>query len=96
MAINTELKNSTIDVRTGTKCVRIAPDGVWCEKDGKEEFVPADTVVVALGMRSRADLAAALSQTAPEFYLIGDCNTPRNVFFSTDEAYHVAMDIGRL
>lgn len=96
MAIDVELKSSSIDVNLGTRCVRIEEKGVWCEKDGEEKFFPADTVVVALGLRGRSREAAALSQCAPEFYLIGDCNAPRNVYYSTDEAYHVAMDIGRV
>jgi len=95
MAINKELKYSDIDVRLSTKCVRITEDGVWCLKDGKEEFVAADTVVVALGLKALSKEASALSICAPEFYMIGDCNTPRNIYFSTNEAYHVAMDIGR-
>ena len=96
MAIATELKSSTIDVRTGTRCVSIEEGGVWCEKDGERIFFPADTVVVALGLAPLSSEAAELSRCAPEFYMIGDCNTPRNILFSTNEAWHVAMDIGRV
>lgn len=96
MAIAKELKYSTIDVRLGNRCTRIDENGVYVIKDGQEDFIPADTVVVALGLKARSQEATELSLCVSDFYLIGDCNTPRNISHATDEAYHVAMDIGRL
>ena len=96
LALALEIKKSNIDVKTGTKCVKISEDGVYCEKDGETKLYPADTVVLAVGLDSRNSEAIALSLCAPVFYVIGDCNTPRNIFMTTNEAYHVAMDIGRV
>ena len=95
MALDVEIKQNSIDVQTGTKCVKITSEGAYGEKDGETKLYPADTVVNALGLKARDREAADLSLCAPEFYLIGDCNTPRNIFMTTNEATHVATDIGR-
>ena len=95
LALAVQIKENHISVQTSTKCVEITPEGVWGEQNGVRKLYPADTVVVALGLKGRGQQAAELSMCAPEFYLIGDCNTPRNIQFTTDEAYHVAMDLGR-
>ena len=96
LALAKETRDCGVDVRTGTKCVEITDKGVWAEKDGERVFFPADTVAVALGMRARNDVTASLANCAPEFYTVGDCNTPRNIFMTTDEAHSVALDIGRI
>ena len=95
LALAVEIKQNNIDVQLNTKCVRITDDGVYGEKDGETKLYPADTVVIATGRSSRNAEAVQLSLCAPEFFPIGDCNTPRNIFMTNDEAYHVAMDIGR-
>ena len=95
MALAVEIKQNGITALTGTKCVRITDEGVYGEKDGETKLYPADTVVNAMGLEPLHGKASGLSMCAPDFYLIGDCNTPRNIFMTTDEAYHVAMDIGR-
>ena len=96
MALALEIKLHKIDIKTGTKCVSITDEGVFGEKDGDTMLFKADTVVIAAGLDSRTSEAIGLSMCAPEFYPIGDCNTPRNIFMTTNEAYHVAMNIGRV
>ena len=96
MALKYEIKVNGIDIRLGTRCVEITPEGVWGECGGERVFFPADTVVVALGMRSRNDDNIALANCAPEYYQIGDANSPRNICVTTDEACQTARDIGRI
>ena len=95
LALAVEIKHNGIDILTGTKCVQITGEGAIGESNGETKLYPADTVVTALGMQPLVSEAAKLSRCAPGFCLIGDCNTPRNIFMTTNEAYHVAMDIGR-
>lgn len=94
IALANEEKKEGIDVRTGTKCVEITPEGAICERDGEKFLIKADTVVNALGMKSRNAVTASLADTAPEFYIVGDANAPRNIFFTTDEAVQTAKDVG--
>lgn len=56
----------------------------------------ADTVVYATGQRPLWDDAIALHDCAPEFYQLGDCFEPRNIFSATQEAFTIARNIGRI
>lgn len=62
---------------------------------GEESFFPADTVIYALGQAARRDEAEALRDCAPEFYAIGDCTQPKNIYAATSTAFTVARNIGR-
>ena len=58
---------------------------------GKEATIPADTVVVALGMESEAGLRQKISASAaPEIYSIGDCVRFRKMY----EAIHTGFKVG--
>ncbi len=97
IALDREILAGGISVQTGTRCIEIKEDGIWGEKaDGERVFYKGGTVVVALGMRARNAVTASLASCAPEFYTVGDCNTPRNIPLTTDEAQRVGVDIGRL
>ena len=45
-------------------------------------------------MRALQAEAAALSQCAPEFTMLGDCQTPKNIIAATQSAHTAAMLIG--
>ena len=63
-----------IQLFVNTKCEEITPEGVRCtDAEGKPVFVPADTEVIAIGMRPRENAAEALRDCAPEFRRIGNC-----------------------
>jgi 2,4-dienoyl-CoA reductase-like NADH-dependent reductase (Old Yellow Enzyme family)/thioredoxin reductase len=71
----------------------ITDDGVVCSIDGKNEFLPADTVVLALGADGNSGLAKAFQTTVPELHLIGDCIEARNCLEAIHEGYKVSMTI---
>ena len=66
------------------------------ESAGEDVFIPADTVIYAVGQRSRSGEAVALGGCAPEFHMVGDCVAARNILSATTEAYNAARDIGRI
>lgn len=77
----------------------ITDTGVNCwfdSGDSKEReniffFLPADTIVLAVGVNSDNILGEEITGIVPETYLIGDCSGKRTVF----EAMHDGNDIGR-
>jgi NADPH-dependent 2,4-dienoyl-CoA reductase/sulfur reductase-like enzyme len=71
----------------------ITDDGVVCSIDGKSEFLPADTVVLALGADGNSGLAKAFQTTVSELHLIGDCIEARNCLEAIHEGYKVSMTI---
>lgn len=81
--------------RTETKCLEIVSNGIRVlNKDGVEELIEADTVVYAVGMKAHSDQALALCKAAPrQYFMVGDCLSPRKVKQAVHEGYHAAMDI---
>ena len=61
------------------------------ERDDLFFFLPADTVVLAVGVTSDNALGEEITGIIPETYLIGDCSGKRTVF----DAMHDGSDMGR-
>ena len=92
LALTKELeKNVTLEL--STKCTRITDEGVYAVKDGDEVFYPADTVLLATGMKSRTDIVESLRGCAPDFSVIGDCYQPGTVLEAIHYGYFSAMNI---
>ena len=80
---------------TSTRALEISDKGLIAEGCGETVTFEADTVVYAVGQRPLSEEAQALRDSAPEFYALGDCVTPRNIFAATQAAWSIARDIGR-
>jgi len=79
-----------------TRCKEIKADGVVVEDaEGKESFIPADTVVIGLGFRARREEAKALREAAGEIpvFEIGDCLKAAKVGEAIQQGYTAAMSI---
>lgn len=61
-------------------CTNIGPDKVsYVFTDGTTHAVEAGSVVLAVGMKPRNDVAMKFHDAAPRFYVIGDCNAAGNI-----------------
>lgn len=78
---------------TGAKCVSVTATSVTYEKDGKQETITADSVVLSAGMRSKTQEADSFIGTAMDFAEIGDCVRARTVEYATKEAYYAAVNL---
>lgn len=79
-----------------TRCREIKADGVLVEdENGKEAFIPADTVILAIGMKARTDEAQKLREAAGDIpiFEIGDCVRAAKVGEAVQEGYMAAMSI---
>jgi len=62
--------------------------------DGKEVFLPCDTVALSLGVRPRTDILEALEGVCDEVYCVGDCNNRQgNITSAVREGFYAAMNI---
>lgn len=89
-----EVEQAGIDVVLNARGKEARRDGVLvaCE-DGSERLIPGDTVVCAVGQRSRRDAADALRDCAPFVRIVGDALRPANICTAVYEAYHAALDV---
>lgn len=95
-ALRIQIKEKNIQLALSTRAKEIKEDGIVAENAEGEKFFPADTIIYAVGQRPLSDDALALSDCAPEFYLVGDCVAAKNILAATSAAYNAARDIGRL
>ena len=87
-------KTPNFSYKVGTKCVEITPKGIKVAgKDGKEEFIEADTVIYAVGMKPNSDTVEQLRDSALNFYPIGDCVAPLKIMQATQGGFFTALDI---
>lgn len=85
------LADMDVQILTETKFLEITDNGITiADKDGKRSTLEADTVVLAMGLRSDEGLLDALRDTVPEVYTIGDCVEPRKVINAIWEGFRIA------
>lgn len=80
---------------TNAKCVEIKENAVVVEKDNKLEEIPCDSVVIAVGARSRVsdELSTYCKENNIPFHIIGDAVRARRALNAIAEAAEVARAI---
>lgn len=78
-----------------TKCTEITGDGVVVvDENGAEKLVPADTIVLAVGMKPDYDARDAFYGTAFDVINAGDCNGKgQTVYNATSSAFFAALQL---
>ena len=92
-ALNVELAKYSVDMNFSTKAAEITNDGVRCISPDGEKLIKADSVVYATGQRPLWEEVEQLSQSAPDFFIVGDCIASRNITNATSTAFTVARSI---
>jgi len=83
-----------VTVNTGYKAIKVTENGVLCEDaSGKIVLVEGNSVICALGQRSRSDVVAAIRDTAPFVRVIGDASRVSTITNAVYWGYHAALDI---
>ena len=93
-AIGLELARSGVRLALLTRAEEITEKGVWGAGREGRTFFEAETVVCALGLKPRREVADELRFCAPVFHQLGDCLTPKTVYEATRTARQIALDIG--
>lgn len=67
----TELRNRQVRMLAGVRYLEVTAEGVRIEREGREELVAADTVVLCTGQESNRDLVDGLAARGIRHHLIG-------------------------
>lgn len=87
------LREHAVELKTEVTLAEITTAGaVVVGRSGERVELPADTVVLALGMRPLSDHARSFQAVAAETYAVGDCKAPRDVFAAVHEGFNVAAE----
>ena len=77
-----------------TSVKAIATDKVTIESEGKEETIaPIDQVVVAVGLKAREGLKAALVEAGIPHAIVGDARQARRIIEATEEGARAAWEL---
>ena len=97
IALEGEIGRLEVGIYLSTMAQEITDKGIQVKlPSGEEKFFDADTVIYATGQRPLWDEAKTLAACSPEFYQIGDCVAPKNIYAATQQAMHIARNLGRL
>ena len=61
--------------------------------DGTSYEIEGDTLVLALGAKSRAEIVDELKGLAEEVHVVGDAVKPRIIYDAVHEGFEAAMEI---
>lgn len=89
------IHESDINTITNAKCIEIKDKSIVIERSGKEEEIPCDSIVVAIGARSRefVDISDFCEENNIKYYVIGDAVRARRALNSIAEAVAVSREI---
>lgn len=94
MALLELLKQHGVQMRTEVTLTEVTPTAaVVVDAAGTRSVLPAESVVLALGMKPRSDQARVLQALVPESYVIGDCRTPRDLMAAIHEGFNVTAEL---
>ncbi len=88
------LRNRKVTLLTSATCEEVKEGFVQVNTaDGKQETIPADTVIIAVGYKANNHLYKALEGKVPEIYCIGNSSEPRRILEATSEGYRTGLAI---
>ena len=88
-----DLRRYGVRVSTDTKVVEIFENSVIVSRGGKEERMPCDSVVLAVGSRPVRGLKEDLAGIVPEIHTIGDAKGPRKALDAVWEGYELGLTL---
>ena len=89
-----ERKSGNLRVQLSAKCIAITDSGVEVENaDGHRELLPADRVILAVGIQNDIDYVEGFREAALEFRKVGDCNKPAAMLEAVRLGYDVAFGL---
>ena len=88
------LEESAVDVRTQTKLLDVTPDYAVVVKDGKQEQLAFDTVILSLGIKVDHEAINRLRTAVAECYIVGNSNgRSGTVWNATTSAFDAAIAV---
>ena len=93
-ALLQKLEEAGVRILAGLTIKGFSDEGIIAaEQDGQLRSFQADTVVLALGVKSKKDLERRLKGITAELYSVGDCISPRKVGDAIHEGFAVGSQV---
>ena len=85
-------KMGTRIIKSG-KIVRIDNRGVTVQTESEQEFVRADTVLIAQGVGPNREVYQEIAKLVPVVYYVGDCNEPGRIREAITAGYEAGVSV---
>ncbi len=93
-AMKIYVRDSDIDIRVNTIAKEVTDEGlVVCDKDGKEELIACDTILLAAGFKPDRAKTDDFYNTADRVFMVGDAVKAGKVVDAVTQGYYRALDI---
>lgn len=74
--------------------MKVTDKGILCkDKENHDILIEGETIICALGQRSRLDVVEELRDTAPNVSVIGDVAKVSTITNAVYWGYHAALDL---
>ncbi len=95
VCVNGKLKQLNVDIQCNSKCVAITEEGVQIETNGEVKIIECDSVVMAIGARSRdmENVKTYCETHQIPVHVIGDAKKARRALNAVEEAFEIACAI---
>jgi len=87
------LKDYGVKIYTNTRIKQIKSDGVIMERNGAEETIKVDAIVIAVGVKAEDKLENKLRDVVPKLFCIGDCQRPGNIMDAVHEGFKIGLQV---
>ncbi len=87
------LQDYGVRILTNTKVKEIKANGILVIRKGIEEFIEADSFVIAVGMKAQNNLETGLKAFVQELYTVGDCSKPGKIMDAVHDGYELGLSI---
>ena len=86
------LHRLSVEITTGCKLKSITPDKAVVEIDGHEDTLPAESVVLAVGVKANNELELMLQKSNLSVRTAGDCRTPGNIKTAVHQGFRAVYE----
>jgi pyruvate/2-oxoglutarate dehydrogenase complex dihydrolipoamide dehydrogenase (E3) component len=94
IALINRLTAGRMTMLTGAECQEISEKFVVVTtKDGQEQTIEADSVVLAVGAKPNIKLLKSIKDSVPEIHLVGDCVEPRRIINAVSDGHRIGLSI---
>lgn len=93
LAYSERIARADMEVCTGTRLVSIGDGEITVSDRTGTHTIPADSVIIAIGLKAQDSLYEELCAQGKEAYLVGDAVHPGKIFDAFHTAYRVAWKI---
>ena len=87
------MNSSSVKIQVNTTAKAVTEEGLLCDTPEGEVLFPADTVLLAAGMKADRETVESFYNAAPRVFEVGDCIRAGRVVDAVSGGYWRAIDI---